>query len=160
MTDQVTRDYVVVPDTSASATSSTPARATRSRRVPGVTRRLGTSASDKARVLGKEHDVTGVDPAPRSRASTASTWKDGSDAALAELGTDGAIVDRDLAEDARPGGRQPALDAGGDRATKRTFVVRGIYDPPEIQPDARDLVSIAQQAFDTAFPQPAERLRS
>ena len=106
---------------------------------------------DKALVAGEEKAVTGVDPATIARFYNFD-WTDGSDAAVAQLGADGALVTQTYADDQNLAIGDPLSieTASGD---KLKVVVRGIYDPPEID-QMLGPVSIAQQAFDEAFPQP------
>ena len=66
-------------------------------RVPGVNTASHVRV-DKALVAGEEQDVTGVDPATIARFYTFD-WTDGSDAAVAQLGTDGALVTQTYADD-------------------------------------------------------------
>src|SRR3954452_17104116 len=66
-------------------------------RVPGVTAASHVRI-DKALVAGKEQDVTGVDPATIARFYRFN-WTKGSDAAVARLGTDGALVTQTYADD-------------------------------------------------------------
>ena len=119
-------------------------------RVPGVTAASHVRV-DKALVAGKEQDVTGVDPATIARFYRFD-WTDGSDAAVSQLGTDGALVTQTYADDhdLAVGDRLPIQTPSGD---KLTVAVRGIYDPPEIE-QMLGPISITQQAFDKAFPQP------
>jgi putative ABC transport system permease protein len=119
-------------------------------RVPGVTAASHVRV-DKALVAGKEQDVTGVDPATIARFYNFD-WTDGSDAAVSQLGTDGALVTQTYADDhdLAVGDRLPIQTPSGD---KLTVAVRGIYDPPEID-QMLGPISITQQAFDKAFPQP------
>jgi putative ABC transport system permease protein len=109
---------------------------------------------DKALVAGEEKDVTGVDPATIARFYNFN-WTDGSDAAIRRLATDGALVTQTYADDQdiRRGARLPIQTASGDR---RTVVVRGIYDPPEIE-QMLGAVTIGRRAFDAVFPQPKNR---
>jgi putative ABC transport system permease protein len=118
--------------------------------VPGVSAASHVRV-DKALVAGKEQDVTGVDPATIARFYRFA-WTDGSDAALARLGTDGALVTQTYADDhdLAVGDPLPIQTASGD---KLTVAVRGIYDPPEIE-QMLGPISITQQAFDKVFPQP------
>jgi hypothetical protein len=105
-------------------------------------------------VAGEEKDVTGVDPATIARFYNFD-WTDGSDAAVGQLGSDGALVTQTYAddEDLAVGDPLSIQTASGDKAD---VVVRGIYDPPEIE---RMLgpITIGQQAFDRVFPQPKNR---
>ena len=122
-------------------------------RVPGVNTASHVRV-DKALVAGKEKDVTGVDPATIARFYRFD-WTDGSAAAVAQLGTDGALVTQTYAEDQdlAVGEKLSIQTASGD---KRTVVVRGIYDPPEIE-QMLGAITIGQQAFDEVFPQPKNR---
>jgi putative ABC transport system permease protein len=109
---------------------------------------------DKALVAGEERDVTGVDPATIARFYNFD-WTDGSDAAVRQLASDGALVTQTYADDqdVRLGERLSIQTASGD---KRAVVVRGIYDPPEIE-QMLGSVTIGQQAFDEVFPQPKNK---
>jgi putative ABC transport system permease protein len=109
---------------------------------------------DKALVAGEERDVTGVDPATIARFYNFN-WTDGSDAAVHQLDTNGALVTQTYADnrDITLGDRLSIRTASGD---KRTVVVRGIYDPPEIE-QMLGSISIGLQAFDAVFPQPKNR---
>ena len=150
VTDQVSAPYIVdgndgVPFAAAEGDALA--------HVPGVTTASHVRV-DKALVSGKEKDVTGVDPATIARFYRFD-WTDGSAAALAQLGTDGALVTQTYAEDQdlAVGEKLSIQTASGD---KRTVVVRGIYDPPEIE-QMLGQVTIGQQAFDEVFPQPKNR---
>ena len=122
-------------------------------RVPGVNTASHVRV-DRALVAGKEQDVTGVDPATIARFYKFD-WTDGSDAAVAQLGTDGALVTQTYADDQDLAVGDPLSiqTASGD---KLAVAVRGIYDPPEIE-QMLGPITIAQQAFDEVFPQPKNR---
>ncbi|HEX6047895.1 MAG TPA: FtsX-like permease family protein [Gemmatimonadaceae bacterium] len=122
-------------------------------RVPGV--QIASHVRvDKALVSGEENDVTGVDPATIARFYTFE-WTDGSDAAVRQLGSDGALVTQTYADDhdLAVGDSLALQTASGDR---RTVVVRGIYDPPEIE-QMLGSITISRQVFDAVFPQPKNR---
>jgi putative ABC transport system permease protein len=122
-------------------------------RVPGVNTASHVRV-DKALIAGEEKDVTGIDPSTIA-GFYAFDWIEGSDAAVAELGSDGALVtqtyadDRDLAV----GDALSLQTASGD---KQAVVIRGIYDPPEIE-QMLGSISINRQTFDAVFPQPKNR---
>ncbi|MFL5825092.1 MAG: ABC transporter permease [Thermoleophilaceae bacterium] len=122
---QVRADYVVTSDNGftqfpASAVKALPA-------APGV----GVASAvfdDSAKAFGKSIRVDGVDPATIARTYNFQ-WSQGSDATLAALGPNGAIIKKDYADDRNlkvgdtfqvttPSGRRP------------TLVVRGISKPP------------------------------
>jgi putative ABC transport system permease protein len=117
--------------------------------VPGVTA-VTHVRSDQALVAGGESDVSGIDPATIGRFYRFA-WSDGSDATLRSLGADGALVTQTFADDnaVRVGGR---LDMQTPSGEKRQFVVRGIYDPSDLNA-MLGAVNIPQAAFDDAFPQ-------
>jgi len=119
-------------------------------RVPGVNT-ASQVRFDRALVKGKEQAVTGVDPATIGRFYTFD-WTDGSAASVGRLGDGGALVTQTYADDQgiTVGERLPIQTASGD---KLTAVVRGIYDPPEIE-QMLGAVTISRPAFDKAFPQP------
>jgi putative ABC transport system permease protein len=119
---------------------------------PGV-ERLSSVRYDRGKVGTKEVDVSGVDPATID-GPYVFTWEQGSAASLGRLGTTGAIVRSDLAEqqDLAVGDRISLLTAGGETTS---YVVRGVVDPPKLDSLLGHVV-ISQQAFDATFPQPAD----
>jgi putative ABC transport system permease protein len=150
VTDQVHAAYIV------DGTDGAPFEAAEGdvlARVPGVNTASHVRI-DKALVAGQEKDVTGVDPATIARFYKFN-WTDGSPAAVAQLANAGALVTQTYADDQHVGlGDRLSIEtASGD---KRAVVVRGIYDPPEIEPMLGS-VTIGQQAFDDIFPQPQNR---
>ncbi len=109
---------------------------------------------DKALVAGEEKDVTGVDPATIARFYSFD-WTDGSDRAIGQVGSGGALVTKTYAadHDVTIGEKLSIQTASGDQSA---VVVRGIYDPPEIE-QMLGSVTISQQAFDEVFPQPKNK---
>jgi putative ABC transport system permease protein len=122
-------------------------------RVPGVSTASHVRV-DKALVAGEEKDVTGVDPATIARFYNFD-WTEGSNAAVAQLSRDGALVTQTYADDQNLaiGKRLSIETASGDKAG---IVVRGMYDPPEIE-QMLGPITIGRQAFDKVFPQPKNR---
>jgi putative ABC transport system permease protein len=150
VTDQISAAYVV------DGTDGAPFEAAEGNalaRVPGV-KTASHVRNDKAIVGGEERDVTGVDPATIGQFYTFD-WTKGSDATVARLGQDGALVTKTYADDKNlvVGKRLSIETASGD---KRNVVVAGIYDPPEIEQMLGD-VTIGQEGFDAVFPQPKNR---
>jgi len=125
LTRQVRSDYVVVPDTSTSASYFDAATGPALASVPGVTS-VSAVRSDKARVLGSTVSVNGIDGATIARVYLFA-WKDGSDAALTHLGN-GAIVDSKWAKTHKLSVGSP-LQVQASNGTKRTFIVRATYHP-------------------------------
>jgi len=121
--------------------------------VPGVSTASHVRV-DKALVAGEEKDVTGVDPATIARFYKFD-WTDGSDASVAQLAADGALVTQTYADDQDLAVGDPLSiqTASGD---KQAVVIAGIYDPPEID-QMLGSITIAQQAFDEVFPQPKNK---
>jgi putative ABC transport system permease protein len=121
--------------------------------VPGVNTASHVRV-DKALVAGEEKDVTGVDPATIARFYNFD-WTDGSDAAVGDLATGGALVTQTYADDHDLGIGDPLSlqTASGD---KQAVVIAGIYDPPEIE-QMLGAITISQQAFDAVFPQPKNK---
>jgi putative ABC transport system permease protein len=150
VTDQVNAPYIV------DGIDGAPFEATEGAalaRQPGVNTASHVRV-DKALVAGEERDVTGVDPATIARFYKFN-WTDGSDAAVRRLDTNGALVTQTYADDRdiTVGDPLSIRTASGDN---RTVVVRGIYDPPEIE-QMLGPISIGLQAFDAVFPQPKNR---
>jgi putative ABC transport system permease protein len=108
---------------------------------------------DRARVLGDDVNVDGIDPATIGTAFRFE-WKQGSDAVLAHLGSGGAIVKKNFADDhhLHVGSRLPITTPDGKTAD---FTVRGIHAPrfDDIDGLLGDL-SISLRAFDAHFPRP------
>ena len=147
--DQVAADYVV---TSQNGFDPFPAAAGEAVAVaPGVE----TSSSvrfDQALADGSsEADVTGVDS--RTIATFYDfAWTEGSEATLAELGDDGALVTQSFAEDRELGvGDRFPLETASGRTLELT--IRGTYDPSELAA-LLGTVTISQEAFDASFPRP------
>ena len=136
-----TRSAPTTSSTARRACRSGPPRATRWRGVPGVT---GAShvRSDTALVHGEERTISGIDPATIAHFYTFDVVE-GSEHALGQLGTDGAIVTKDYAESQHltVGAHVAITTPSGD---ERTLVVRGIYDPPKAKQLLGD-VSMTQQ---------------
>jgi putative ABC transport system permease protein len=150
VTDQVRADYILDgQDGEPFAAAEGDALA----RVAGVTV-ASHVRYDQAVVQGDEGDVTGIDPATIARFYRFE-WSTGSEQALGKLGTDGALVTKGYAEDnGLTVGRAVSIQTPSGE--KRTLVVGGIYDPPEIE-QMLGPISITQRTFDDAFPQPKNK---
>src|SRR5215212_9136638 len=109
--------------------------------------------SDTAIVDGKERLVSGIDAATIARFYEF-TWAKGSERALAELGTEGAVVRKSYADDHDLAlGKTIAVTMPS--GAKQTLVVRGIHkNKTELLAD----VSMPQATFDKASRQPKNSL--
>jgi len=145
---QVVADYVV---TSQNGFEPFVAAAGGAAAAASVAEESTSVRSELAKVAGKSGYLTGIEPGEITSAYEFD-WKDGSDGVLAQLGTDGAIVDKGFAEDTdlAVGDRFPLLVPSGER---RTVVVRGIYEAPPFYPLLGN-VSIAASSFDSLYERP------
>jgi putative ABC transport system permease protein len=102
-----------------------PALAAALRGVPGVGA-VSTVRFSEAKVAGKRSttSVSGIDPATLARTYTLK-WKDGSDATLSRLGSDGVLADVGFSKSAKIGDRLRMLTPAGKHVT---YTVRGILD--------------------------------
>jgi putative ABC transport system permease protein len=107
--------------------------------------------SDLGNVAGAGKYVTGIEPATITRAYRFD-WKDGSDAILGSLGRNGAIIDKDFADEKnlRVGSTFGLLAPTGKRMQ---LVVKGIYEPPPFFP-LLGSVSIVKARFDELYDRP------
>jgi putative ABC transport system permease protein len=106
---------------------------------------------DSADVAGSEQTVTGIDPRTITRVYRFK-WKSGSDALLAKLGKQGAVISDTLAddEDLRVGSRFRVVTSNNK---KLDFQVRGIFESPTLG-SLVGAVAIDRARFDTTFPRP------
>ena len=121
-------------------------------RVPGV-KSASHVRSDTVLIDGKERTISGIDPATIAHFYKFE-WAKGLRAALAHLGTDGAIVKKGYAKD-----HHLALGSTftitTPTGTKPTLVVRGIH---KAKTELLGDVSMTQQGFDKASRQPKNSL--
>jgi putative ABC transport system permease protein len=146
--EQVAADYLVTAGDGYSdvvaATADAVELAPETRLVTGVRSEIGKAA-------GSSTYLTGIDPATIAQAYHFE-WEEGSNAVLASLGRNGAILDADFAERKRleVGDAIPLLTPSGERLQ---LEVRGIYEPPPFFP-LLGSVSIAQATFDSLYERP------
>jgi putative ABC transport system permease protein len=102
-----------------------PALAGALRQVPGVGA-VSSVRFSQAKVAGKRSatSVSGIDPATLARTYTLK-WKDGSDATLSRLGSDGVLADVGFSKSTKIGDRLRMLTPSGKRVT---YTVRGLLD--------------------------------
>ncbi|MCC6221879.1 MAG: FtsX-like permease family protein [Thermoleophilia bacterium] len=144
---QVTAAYVVVSEDNFSPFG--PAADAALAGVEGAT--VVGVRGDRARVAGSQENVTGVDPAAVGAVYTFD-WQDGSDAVLAGLGSDGAIVEESFAtgKGLRVGSRFLLETATGGRLE---LEVKGLYEAPPFW-EMLGKVSIPAETFDATFQDP------
>jgi putative ABC transport system permease protein len=109
---------------------------------------------DQAKVLGSPQTFTAIDPAT-IRQVYDFEWKKGSDAAIDELGQDGAIVASTFAnpKNLHLGDRIRVITPN-DR--KLGFVIKGIYKAPALG-SLLGAASISKERFDATFPTPRDQ---
>jgi len=146
--DQVRAEYVVTSQDGF--TPFVAAAGDELAKAPGA--ELTTSVrADLGEVEGSGKYVTGIDPARIAQAYNFD-WEQGSDAVLGELGRNGAIVDKDFAEDKNlsVGDTFTLLTPSNQRVE---LVVKGIYKPPPFYP-LLGSVSIPTSTFDSLYERP------
>jgi putative ABC transport system permease protein len=107
--------------------------------------------SDLGKADGESGYVTGIEPGSITQAYTFD-WKQGSDAVVANLGADGAIISDDFADSRNLGVGDTFTLLTPDR-TRMKLVVKGIYQPPPFFPMLGS-VSIAKSTFDSLYERP------
>ena len=146
--EQVVADYVVTSQNGfepfVAAAGDAIARA------PG-TQLVTQVRSELARIAGSGKYLTGIEP-DKITAAYHFDWKAGSDAILARLGSDGAIVENDFAKDKGMKFNDIfVVETTGGKT--RQFQVRALYDPPPFYP-LLGTVSIAKTTFDQLYDRP------
>jgi putative ABC transport system permease protein len=146
----VRADYVVTTDDGSSSLTPEAGRALASQ--PGVRAVSGVREST-AHVFGTDASVNGVDPATIGEVASFD-WQEGSDAVFAELGRNGAVLQRGFADDhgLRIGDRFSLQSAEGKRVD---LTVRGTYTPPAFDPVLGPIL-VSQRAFDGWFEHPQD----
>lgn len=105
--------------------STSPALVDAVSEVPGVAA-VSSIRFSEAKVAGEKRttSVAGIDPATLAQTYTLK-WKEGSDATLSRLGSDGILADASYSDDTQIGDRLTLLTPAGRRVT---YTVRGILD--------------------------------
>jgi putative ABC transport system permease protein len=119
-------------------------------KAPGI--EVATSVrAEVGKVANTDKYVTGIEPDKIADVYNFD-WEDGSDAVLGQLGSHGAIVDKDFAEDhGLEIGDRFRLLSGSGRAT--TLEVRATYNPPPFY-QLLGSVSILKSSFDELYDRP------
>jgi len=146
--DQVSADYVV---TSQDGFTPVVAGAGEELAHAPEARLVTNVRAELASVAGEAQYVTGIEPGEIHEAYNFE-WQTGSDDVVASLGSDGAIVSKDFAEenDLRVGSRVPLVTPDNKRIEVE---VKGIYEPPPFYPILGE-VSIAKSTFDSLYERP------
>jgi putative ABC transport system permease protein len=143
--DQVRADYVL---TAQDGFTPFVAGAGEALEEAGGTELVTPVRAELGEVAGSGQYVTGIEPEEIALAYTF-TWQEGSDAVLASLGRDGAIVAKDFAEDHDlvVGSTFPLVTPD---ETRVELEVKGIYEPPPFYP-LLGVVSIDRERFDSLY---------
>jgi putative ABC transport system permease protein len=145
---QVSADYVL---TSKNGFDTFTPAATEAVSSSTIVSHAASIREERAKVFGKGQRVDGVDPGVAQNLHV--NWVQGSDALLARLGSDGAVLEKDYAKDhhVRIGSRFQITSPTGERVTLR---VAGIQAPRTI--DKLDpllaKVAVGRATFERAFP--------
>jgi len=107
--------------------------------------------SELGKVAGSSKYVTGIEPGRITEGYTFD-WVEGSNAVLATLAGNDAVIDKDFADDKKltVGSRFPLLTTTNKRLQ---LTVKGIYKPPPFYP-LLGSVSITQSTFDSVYDRP------
>jgi putative ABC transport system permease protein len=147
---QIQADLIV---TSQDGYSEFPAAVGEAAARVGGTDVISNVRQEVAEVAGSAANLTGLDGSIDEVYDF--RWEEGSDAVLASLGSDGAVVPNNFADD-----KDLAVgDTFNVRSTAdetREFVVRGVYDGSPFYP-LLGSASVSQQAFDDLYERPRNR---
>ena len=144
--DQVDTDYVVTAQDTFSPFA--PEAGNALRRNPDVSA-LTSIREDQVQTFGKKVGIDRIEPATIGRFYNFN-WDPGSDAVLAQLGADGAIVSRSFADDhaLAVGKRFRAVAPDG---TRLNLTVKGIDKPESFDPLGLGEIFVAPLVFDRTF---------
>jgi putative ABC transport system permease protein len=144
---QLAANYVV---TSQDGNSSFPPETAQTLRATAGVSAVTTIESDQIKAFGKKDTINGIDPGTVGRLVNYKWQSGSSDASLANLDGDGAIVTKKYASDhhLRVGSGVTIINGSG---RKLTLVVRGVQKPPEFDPLNLGQLQIAQPTYDKLF---------
>jgi putative ABC transport system permease protein len=145
--DQVIADYVI---TSQDGFTPFVANAGEAVKESAAAQLVTNVRSDLGRIADGEGYVTGIEPALIE--AYRFDWKEGSNDVAGQLGSNGAIVDADFAEehDLAVGDRTMLLSASNRRLE---IEVVAIYEPPPFYPILGS-VSVSRETFDKLYDRP------
>jgi len=110
--------------------------------------------SEGGLVNGSSTGVGGIEPDTIAKAYVFE-WKDGDDSALAKLGTTGAVVSSNWAED-HDVGVGDELKITSIAGKKATVTILGTFEPPPFYP-LLESVNVSSQLFDSLYERPRNR---
>jgi len=143
--DQIRADLII---TSEDGYSPFVAGATGAAQEASVVEVATDVREEVGRAAGSARNISGIDP-ELITTGYAFDWKEGSDATLAQLGRNGAVVWEDFADDKGLSvGDTFTLEAAGGKQAE--LEVKGIVDPPPFYP-LLGAVTIPKQTFDSLF---------
>jgi ABC-type lipoprotein release transport system permease subunit len=145
--DLFTGDYAITAQNNFSPIPKDAAEA--AAEAPGVTA-IGNVRPGETLVFGEVAFSTAVDPGMREVISM--DWKEGSPEVLATLGDDGAFVDDGFADD-HDLVLGSAVQLTFPNGNERTFLVKGIFDPPT-GGSPFGSVTVSADVWDREIPQP------
>jgi ABC-type antimicrobial peptide transport system permease subunit len=145
--DLFTGDYAITAQNNFSPIPKDAAEA--AAEAPGVTA-IGNVRTGETLVFGEVAFSTAVDPGMREVISM--DWKEGSPEVLATLGDDGAFVDDGFADD-HDLVLGSAVQLTFPNGNERTFLVKGIFDPPT-GGSPFGSVTVSADVWDREIPQP------
>jgi ABC-type antimicrobial peptide transport system permease subunit len=149
--EQVSADYVV---TSGDGYTYYPAGIGDALAASDVPEVVTAVRADVAEINGEDTEIAGIDPDTIASAYTFD-WTEGSDAVLTELGTSGAIVSSNYADDhgISVGTRLRILSTSNETADVR---VVGLYKPHPFYP-LLESVTVSIDRFDQLYDRPRNR---
>jgi putative ABC transport system permease protein len=151
--DRIAASHVIVAQDGWSPVDPAAARAAAD--VPGVSA-VSALRQDGGLVAGDKEVVNGVDPATIGKVFDFE-WKDGSNAVLASLGSDGAVIDDGWASE-QGLGLGDAFTLTSAKGVKLALEVRGIEDSPVLDSLGLGPITVSSSAFDRAFETERDRL--
>jgi putative ABC transport system permease protein len=116
---------------------------------PGV-KAVTSIESEQVKAFGKKDSIDGIQPESVGKLLKYEWQPGSSDASLAALDGDGAIVTKKYADDhsLRVGSRFTILTPAG---STKALVVRGVQKPPEFDPLGLGKIQIARASYDALF---------
>ena len=147
--DIFTSDYAITAQNNYSPIPTSVGEA--AAQAPGVTA-VGSVRTGESLVFGKKEFTTAVTPGAKNVMTI--DWTEGSQDVMANLGADGAFVDKGFADDhnLKVGSQVPVTFVTGKT---QNFTVKGIFDPPT-GGSPFGPVTISAETWDKQNPQPQD----